>query len=155
MLQTSFSLDVIQVASPCPALWDEMEGDGLARHCAQCNKNVYNISGMSREDAESLIQEKEGRLCMRFFQRADGTILTKDCPVGLRAFRMRLLKFAASIAAAFFIMFGSYGTLLAMRHSVETADIQEFRLVETFRRWLGLRGEVIEVAGDICVPEER
>jgi hypothetical protein len=155
MSQTSFSLDVIQVASPCPALWDEMEGDGLARHCAECDKNVYNISGMSREDAESLIQEKEGRLCVRFFQRADGTILTKDCPVGIRAFRRRVMKFVASIAAALFIVFGSYGTLLAMRHSVESADVQEFRFVYTFRRWLGLRGVSVEVAGLICPPNQQ
>jgi hypothetical protein len=155
MSQNSFSLDVIQVAAPCSALWDEMEGDGLARHCTACHKNVYNISGMSREDAESLIQEKEGRLCVRFFQRADGTILTQDCPIGLSAIRRRLFKIAASIAAALFIMFGSYGSLLAMRRSVEAADVQNFRLVDTFRRWLGLRGEIIEVAGVICLPEER
>jgi hypothetical protein len=41
--------------------------------------NVYNLSEMSQESAEALIAETEGRLCVRFYQRADGTVLTRDC----------------------------------------------------------------------------
>jgi hypothetical protein len=72
----------IKVASPCPANWDEMYGDNRKRFCGECKLNVYNLSGMSRDDAENLIQNAEGRLCVRFFQRADGTVITADCPVG-------------------------------------------------------------------------
>jgi len=46
---------------------------------------VFNLSAMTRGEAERLVQNKgEGRLCVRFFRRADGTLLTEDCPVGLR-----------------------------------------------------------------------
>ena len=93
------TLENIQIAAPCSATWAEMSGDARVRHCQFCRKNVYNISEMSRVDAENLIRQKEGNLCVRFYQRADGTILTDNCPVGLRAIRRRLKWVAAGVAA--------------------------------------------------------
>src|SRR5262245_10819613 len=75
----------VRVASPCTARWADMTGDERARFCAQCQKHVYNLSEMTAEAASSLIREKEGKLCVRFYQRADGTVLTADCPVGTAA----------------------------------------------------------------------
>ena len=37
---------------------------------------------MTEEEALKLVEEREGRLCVRFYQRRDGTVLTTDCPVG-------------------------------------------------------------------------
>ncbi len=82
-------LNQIHVAAPCRQSWDEMDGDEQKRFCQSCRQNVYNISEMSRAEAEKLIREKEGRLCVRFYRRTDGTVMTKDCPVGLRALRLR------------------------------------------------------------------
>jgi len=65
------------------------EGERV-RFCSQCNLNVYNLSGMSREEAEALITKTEGRLCVRFYRRADGSILTQNCPVGLKAIKRRV-----------------------------------------------------------------
>jgi hypothetical protein len=92
-------LDGLTIASPCTVSWDSMTGDERVRACAQCRLNVYNLSEMTKADAENLIREKEGRLCVRFFRRADGTILTKDCPVGLRAARLKMARLAASAVA--------------------------------------------------------
>jgi hypothetical protein len=39
---------------------------------------------MSREEAENLIRHKEGRLCVRYVQRHDGTVITRDCQGLLR-----------------------------------------------------------------------
>jgi hypothetical protein len=89
----------IRVASPCPAAWSLMEGDDRSRHCKLCRKNVYNLSEMTTEEAENLIREKEGHLCVRYFQRADGTILTRDCPVGSAAVRRMVFTRAATASA--------------------------------------------------------
>jgi hypothetical protein len=78
-------LDSIEIASPCPASWDGMVGDDRSRHCRSCDKTVYDLSSLTAEEATSLIREKEGSLCVRLFRRADGRVLTADCPVGLRA----------------------------------------------------------------------
>jgi len=91
-------LDNIKVAAPCAADWGKMAGDDRVRHCGDCKKNVFNLSDMTRAEAEALIVEKQGKLCVRYFQRADGTILTKDCPVGVARRRKRRLVAAGAIA---------------------------------------------------------
>jgi len=72
----------LTIASPCPASWDDMEGDDRVRFCPECELNVYNLSAMTEEKALKLVEEREGRLCVRLYQRRDGTVLTTDCPVG-------------------------------------------------------------------------
>ena len=91
-------LDNIRIASPCSAEWAAMTGDERVRHCADCKKNVYNISELTRDEAEALIVEKEGRLCVRYYQRTDGTILLKDCTIGVRRKRRRRIVAAGAAA---------------------------------------------------------
>jgi hypothetical protein len=93
-------LDDIKVASPCSARWDEMVGDARVRFCAHCEKNVFNLSAMTRDEAEALVEEKEGQLCVRFYRRTDGTMLTADCPVGVRRKRVRRIAAVAVGAGA-------------------------------------------------------
>jgi hypothetical protein len=90
----------VQVAAPCKADWNQMMGDDRARFCGECNLNVYNLSRMTRSDAENLIARNEGRLCVRFYRRGDGSIITKDCPIGLRAIRRRVSFLTKAIASA-------------------------------------------------------
>jgi hypothetical protein len=75
-----------------------MIGDDRRRMCGQCDKQVYNLSGMTRDEAQALLIEKEGKLCARFFQRADGTILLADCVVGKQQKRKRLVVIAGASA---------------------------------------------------------
>ena len=91
-------LDNIRIAAPCDADWSKMTGDDRARHCGDCKKTVFNLSDMTRPEAEALIIEKQGKLCVRYYQRKDGTILTKDCPVGVARRRKRKLVAAGAIA---------------------------------------------------------
>lgn len=90
----------IRVASPCPADWNAMIGDSRVRACATCKKNVFNLSAMTRADAESLIRETNGDLCAQYWQRKDGTILLADCTVqGVRRGHV-MTAFAAATAIA-------------------------------------------------------
>jgi hypothetical protein len=75
----------LQVATPCKANWNEMTGDEQKRMCGMCHMNVYNLSSMTLEEAEALVLNAEGRTCIRMYRRADGTVITKDCPVGIAA----------------------------------------------------------------------
>jgi hypothetical protein len=81
----------INIASPCTADWNKMTGDERVRACADCNKNVYNLSDMTRDEAEALIIEKEGKLCVRYYQR-------KDCTIGVVQKRKRRLVAAGAAA---------------------------------------------------------
>jgi hypothetical protein len=78
-----------------------MTGDEKTRHCAQCNLKVHNLSAMTGEEAEALLRSKgDGRLCIGFYRRADGTVLTQDCPVGLAKARARVRRLVGRMAAA-------------------------------------------------------
>lgn len=103
MSRNMLPLDMIQVASPCQVSWDSMQGDQTTRFCGQCNNHVYNLSAMSRSQAEQLIEETEGRLCVRFYRRQDGTMMTRDCPASVQTLR-RWLAIMIGSAAAFLLM---------------------------------------------------
>jgi hypothetical protein len=93
-------LESLRVASPCTASWEAMSGDEQVRFCGSCEKNVYNLSAMTREDAERLLAAREGSVCVRYYQRADGTVMTSDCPVGVKRKRRRRLAVAVAGAGA-------------------------------------------------------
>ena len=99
MARFTTRLDNVRVAAPCSADWDSMFGNERVRLCEQCHLNVYNLSEMSRVEAERLIDQAEGRLCVRFYQRRDGSIITQNCPVGLRAIKRRLSRVATAVAS--------------------------------------------------------
>jgi hypothetical protein len=97
MTDGKFDLQKLQVASPCYERWDQMKGDDRVRHCASCKLNVYNVRAMTTAEVQELVERKTGRLCLRLYRRWDGTVLTRDCPVGVARVRMRV---AAAIATA-------------------------------------------------------
>ncbi len=94
-------LKQVRIASPCHVDWDSMTGDERKRFCGACKLNVYNISEMSKQEAASFIRQSEGRTCVRFYQRKDGTIITDNCPLGLRQLRDRVRLKVAAIFALF------------------------------------------------------
>ncbi len=90
----------IRIASPCSADWNKMQGDDRVRHCAQCNLDVYNFAAMSDLEVERLIANRQGRLCARIYRRADGTVLTQNCPVGFRARVRKVSRIAGAALSA-------------------------------------------------------
>jgi hypothetical protein len=100
MAATKTSLDVIQIQNPCPAAWEEMHGDSQVRFCDHCRLNVYNLSDMTRHEAQTLLEQREGRLCVRYYQRTDGGVVTRDCNGGLRRRVVRAATVAASASIA-------------------------------------------------------
>jgi hypothetical protein len=92
-------LERMTIRSPCTESWDEMRGDERVRFCAKCEKSVYDLSALPREEAERFLVENTGRACMRLRRRADGTVVTSDCPgAGDRDRRLVTLRRAAAVA---------------------------------------------------------
>lgn len=94
----------VRVAAPCPASWSlmtEVDGDRV-RFCDSCKLNVYNLSAMTQAEAEGLLRAHEGRLCVRYYERPDGTILTRNCPIGAQALRVKMIR--QSVSAAFILL---------------------------------------------------
>ena len=142
MPRIAIPLEKVSVASPCTASWDAMTGDDRVRFCGQCQKHVYNLSEMQRDEAEALVQSVEGRLrvgchdgrlCIRYYRRADGTLLTADCPVGLKAARRRLKLLAGSAVGSVVLMVGAALTGIGL---LRTSQTGERRLDGMFMEWL-------------------
>jgi len=86
-----------------------MCGNERIRFCGECQLNVYNISEMSKAQAEQLIGQAEGRLCVRYYRRKDGSIITQNCPVGLRALKRRVSRIAAALSSLIFTFLAGVG----------------------------------------------
>ncbi|HZL91961.1 MAG TPA: hypothetical protein VFB96_26560 [Pirellulaceae bacterium] len=149
-------LNQIDVASPCTASWEEMDGDERVRFCSLCRLNVYNLSEMPREEAEDLVRSREGRLCVRFYRRPDGTMLTRDCPVGIRALRQRLVRAVAAIAGLVVAMVsGSLFANMFGRH--KPAGYQPpasafSNWIDPYRNYSAVAGRMVFTVGDVCIP---
>jgi Carboxypeptidase regulatory-like domain len=77
-----------------------MVGNDRVRHCFECKLDVYNFSAMTSEEIERIVAQRQGRLCARFYERPDGTMLTTNCPVGFRAVIWRASRVASAALAA-------------------------------------------------------
>jgi hypothetical protein len=71
-------LDVIRIEEPCSQDWDRMTGDERVRFCAGCRKHVHNLSAMTRDEAERLVCEQAGELCVRYEPTPAGAVRTLD-----------------------------------------------------------------------------
>ena len=110
MKTEKFDVNKLRVASPCSVGWGNMAGGESKRFCDLCSLNVYNVSEMSTAEVQDLITESEGHICMRLYKRIDGTVITKDCPVGFRAYQKRLARLAGVALSAILSLFSvSYG----------------------------------------------
>ena len=130
-------LDNIRVASPCGVGWETMTGDDRTRHCGSCNKQVYNLSSLTRDEAETLIVARAGQLCVRYFQRADGTILLNDCTVGVSRRRRRRVIVAGAAA-----LLAGAGGLAAGAHALgpEQRDLDELEISDDARESVDVSG---------------
>lgn len=154
MRSTDDPLQNLKVASPCPADWNQMYGDERTRFCGECRLNVYNISGMTRVEAERLIASSEGRLCVRFYRRADGTVLTRDCPVGLAAVRRRVARVATALAGFLFGALTGTGATLALRDdSTAAVGRYEHTMGDVVSPDAYPRDEPVTVVTGVVAPE--
>ena len=147
-------LDHVRVASPCNARWEDMTGDDRARFCKQCSKHVFNLSAMTKVEAETLIREKEGKFCGRFSRRRDGTLLTADCPVGRGMRQRRFMKFFATAFAAI-ILFSSALVASAGRRRSDGSRSPVLVRIDGWIYETKLKLGIIKppmIMGKMCVP---
>ncbi len=103
--RTPIDFDSLRIATPCPVSWADMTGDARKRFCGQCSLHVYDVSELTRGEAETLIRSSEGRVCMRLHRRADGRIVTKDCG-RVRAAIERRVRWVRAAAASVLAVLG-------------------------------------------------
>ena len=66
---------------PCDLQWSDLAGtSNTVRHCDRCDRNVFNLSGMTKARAEALLAEHGKGLCVHFVAR-DGHIVHDGDPL--------------------------------------------------------------------------
>jgi hypothetical protein len=140
------SLDLIQIASSCTANWEEMVGDERMRHCSHCDLNVFNLSDMTRDEATVFLAKRTGRTCVRMFKRADGTVITRDCPIGIAAVRARFVRIVLAAVGLFLAL-----SVTALAAFSKSATVRSFLAQGKLNR-LYEQNNPRMVMGDICPP---
>ena len=152
-------LDQLQIATPCRANWQRMErvdGKDSTRFCQSCQKSVYKLSLMSREEAMTLLREKDGEICARLSRRKDGTLIFGDCPVGQSAVRQR--RRLSAVLAALLLAFVPSPISHALKNATAgllravpfMADFQDASPVKGVFVWLDDKPEPVEVMGGLA-----
>jgi len=106
-----------------------MSGDDRVRHCAACDKQVYNFAAMTGAEAEALIRKHEGRLCGRLYRRADGTVLTADCPVGRGIVRRKAAWLVACAAAVLVLAVQAFAYLVPAAQRTRLREFEPFAAI--------------------------
>ncbi|HEV8488142.1 MAG TPA: carboxypeptidase-like regulatory domain-containing protein [Blastocatellia bacterium] len=93
-------LDSLQISVPCSIDWDQMVGSDRIRYCSECRRDVYNISRMTRNEAQALISSANGRLCVRLVREANGSTLTAEPYTGVHLGGRRVSPIATAVVTA-------------------------------------------------------
>ena len=98
-------IDRLEIPNPCLADWERMVGTQQIRFCEECNKHVYNLSGMTRGEAEVLISSApKGSLCARLMRDADGITVTREDQPGEQLLWRRASPIANAVVSAILTM---------------------------------------------------
>lgn len=99
----------LHIASPCHENWEAMDARERGRFCNSCEKQVFDLSSMSKDSASALLRENAGkRICVRYNYDNDGALKFKApeqrlgsaavVPIGRLTSRRRMA--APAVAAA-------------------------------------------------------
>lgn len=73
----------IPIYMPCQERWEEMPGDDRRRHCQACEQDVYDLSAMTRREAEPVLARRRNgeRVCVRYAADKSGEIRFRSEPL--------------------------------------------------------------------------
>ncbi len=80
MATRSEKLNRLVIQSPCTKSWEEMTGGDAERHCAECDRQVFDFRRMTPRQISARIQATGGHLCARLTRGSDGRLLTLEPP---------------------------------------------------------------------------
>ncbi|MFA6210221.1 MAG: hypothetical protein WCT03_16960 [Candidatus Obscuribacterales bacterium] len=118
MQNSKVQMKNIMIASPCTVDWNTMDGDDHVRVCGACKHNVYDTSKLTSKEIIDLMA-RDSNACLKIYRRADGTLLTEDCPFGLRTIRRGARK-VSKIAASLWALALSFTSVSAQPSAVQT-----------------------------------
>ena len=95
-----FLLQQVQVKNPCTVSWDSMVGNDYVRFCEHCSLSVHNLSQLTHKQIRLLITKSDGRLCVQYIRRPDGSLVTNNSLQKLHRIGRRVSQVAAGAFTA-------------------------------------------------------
>jgi Carboxypeptidase regulatory-like domain len=103
MANRSERLNRLAIGSSCESPWEDMEGEGRRRFCAECERHVHDFATMPPAEIEALLQAHHGRLCARLTRRHGRLVMAPEPalpPLSEPAPRRRFPALAAGLVTA-------------------------------------------------------
>lgn len=154
MPQRTDALDRIHVASPCSADWDEMVGNEQVRFCQHCSLQVHDLSKITRKEAMRLVAASQGRLCVRYRKRPDGTLDTAERAAPLTQIKRRLSRIAAGAFTASLSLASNVAAQSARPAGGNQAAVIQPAETATLGRILVRNGQTASLAGTVFDPQQ-
>ena len=68
-----------QMSFVCPIPWDSLKGSAASRYCSACDRMIPNLSLLSRNEREAILEKAEsGTVCAAFYRRLSGELVTVE-----------------------------------------------------------------------------
>lgn len=138
-------LDLVDVPNPCDKSWDEMIGDDVSRICLHCEKDIYNLSEMSAKEAQKLLFQSKGRVCVRLTRNSVQTNDRKFYQINRRA------KIAASVLSATLSL-----TAIAypQNNTIKEKPVKNVRVTQTQKNTSRITFTIFDMTGAIIPNAE-
>ena len=142
---------LIEIKTPCTADWDSMTGDDRIRFCEHCNLNVNDLSQLTPKRVRRLVTKSNGRLCIRYQKRPDGSPIIKAVPaklhtIGRRASRIAAGAFTATLSLSSVVAHSAPGSL---RHEHVFASQHIGSSLEPLTFGSSIKGRVTDTTGAV------
>jgi hypothetical protein len=98
-------LNNLIIPTPCSADWNSMVGNDQVRFCEHCSLHVHNLSALTRNQAERLVAQANGKLCVRYIRDPAGRpallpVAQKLHRIGRRVSQLAAGAFTASLSVS-------------------------------------------------------
>ena len=142
---------LIEIKTPCTADWDSMIGNDRIRFCEHCNLNVNDLSQLTPKRVRRLVTKSNGRLCLRYQRRRDGSPIIKAVPaklhkIGRRASRIAAGAFTATLSLSSVVAHPAPGSL-GHEHVLASQHIES--LLEPLTFGSSIKGKVTDTTGAV------
>lgn len=88
------------VPKPCHEDWDKLTPVERGHFCTVCETKVWDLSSLTKEEADEFLRSTEGDLCVSYKERTDGEVVHREAPVVPLSRLVRRLPAAASFSLA-------------------------------------------------------
>jgi hypothetical protein len=93
------------IARPCSKKWENLRGDNQKRFCDECQLHVHNLSAMSEQEVQALLQIP-GRCCVGYLSQPESprpAAKTRKNWWGLLGRGPRLMASGTALAVSFLL----------------------------------------------------